>query len=148
MKCFNQYLSKFYQNQIKTPKTGTSRHYQNFIQPLLDKLSFENKNIILLGDFDINLLHYENDNQTRIFLDHMYSSSLSPQITIPTRITPRSRTLIDNIFINSTDKSSVSGNLSYSISDHLVQFLIYPEFKIKNYRKQETIYKRNYSKNY
>ena len=76
----------------------------------------------------------------------MYSSSLFPQITIPARITPRSKALIDNIFSNSADESSISGNLWYFISDHLAQFLIYPEFKTKNNRKQETIYKWNYSK--
>ena len=76
----------------------------------------------------------------------MYSSSLFPQITIPARITPRSKALIDNIFSNSADESSISGNLWYSISDHLAQFLIYPEFKTKNNRKQETIYKWKYSK--
>ena len=76
----------------------------------------------------------------------MYSSSLFPQITIPARITPRSKALIDNIFSNSADESSISGNLWYSISDHLAQFLINPEFKTKNNRKQETIYKWNYSK--
>ena len=79
-------------------------------------------------------------------LDGMYSSSLSPHFTIPKRITPCSKTLIDNIFTNSADESSISGNLSYSISDQPVQFLIYPEFKTKNHQKQEKIYKRNYSK--
>ena len=92
---------------------------QNFIQPLLDKLSFENKTIILLGDFKIDLLHYKNNNQTRIFLDQMYSISLSPQINIPIRIAPRPKTLTDNIFRNSVDETSISGNLSYSISDYL-----------------------------
>ena len=62
----------------------------------------------------------------------MYFSSLSSQIIITTRITPRSNTLIDNIFRNSTDESLISGNLSYSISDHLAQFQIYPEFKAKS----------------
>ena len=95
-----------------------------------------------MGDFNIALLHYENDNQTRIFLDRMYSSSQSPQITFPSC----SKTLTDNIFSNSADASSISGNLSYSISDHPAQFLIYPEFKTKNHQKQETIYKRNYNK--
>ena len=76
----------------------------------------------------------------------MYSSSLSPQIAIPTRITPRSKTLIDNIFTNSANESSISGNLSYSISDDLAQFRIYPEFKTKRHWKQEKIYKKNYSK--
>ena len=98
---------------------------QNFIQPVLDKLSFENKNIIPLGDFKIDFLHYENDNQTRIFLDHMYS--------MPARITPHYKTLIDIIFKHSDEESSISG------------MVVYPEFETKNNRKQVTIYKRNYS---
>ena len=54
-------------------------------------------NIILLGDFNIDLLHYEKDYQARNFLDKMYSNSLAPKITIPTRLTNHSKALIDNI---------------------------------------------------
>ena len=97
-----------------------------FLQPLLDKLSYENKNVILLGDFDIDLLHYELHIQAREFLDKIYFGLSSPNITIPTRITPRSRTSFDNIFTNIVDDHSISGNLMCSISDHLAQF-IYPE---------------------
>ena len=78
-----------------------------------------------MGDFKIDFLHYENDNQTRIFLDHMYS--------MPTRITPHYKTLIDIIFKHSDEESSISG------------MVVYPEFETKNNRKQVTIYKRNYS---
>ena len=134
---FIEVLSKSNKNTLigcvyKQPKLALADFTQIFIQPLLDKLSFENENIIFLGDFNIDLSHYENDNQT-MFLDYMYSSPLSPQITIPTRITPHSKTLIDNIFTNSADSSSISSNLSFSISDHLAQFLIHPEFKTKNH---------------
>ena len=104
----------------KHPKLALTDFTQNFTQPLLDRFSFENKDIIILGDFNIDLLHQENDNQTKIFLDHMYSGSLS-QINIPTRVAPRSKILPDNIFTNSADKSSISGNLSYCILYHLAQ---------------------------
>ena len=148
---FIEFLSKSNKYTViacvyKHPKLTLAGFNQNFIQLLLDKLSFENKNIILLGDFNIDLLHYANDNQTRIFLDQIYSSSLSSQITTQTRITPRPKTIIDNIFTNSADESSISDNLSYSISDHLAQFVIYLEFKTKEHQKQGTSYKRNYSK--
>ena len=96
---FSEVLSKSNKNTIigcmnKHPKLVLAEFTQNSIQLLLDKLSFENKNIILLGDFNIDLSHYENDNQRRIFSDCMYSSALSPQITIPTRITPHSKRLL------------------------------------------------------
>ena len=90
-----------------------------FLQPLLDKLSYENKNVILMGDFNNDLLHYESHIQARESLNKIYFGSLTPHITIPTRITPRSRTLIHNTFANTVDEPSISGNLMCSISDHL-----------------------------
>ena len=88
-------------------------------------------------------MHYESNNPTREFLDLMFSTSLTPQITIPTRLTVRSRNLRDNIFTNSAEENSTSGNLECCISDHLAQFLIFPNqraFLQNNHKK----YKRNY----
>ena len=65
-----------------------------FLQPLIDKLSYENQNVILIGDFNIDLLHYESHIQTRELLGKIYFGSLKPHIAIPTRKTPRSRTLM------------------------------------------------------
>ena len=49
----------------------------------------------------------------------MFSASLTPQITILTHLTVCSRTLIDNIFTNSVEEDSTSGNLECCIADHL-----------------------------
>ena len=73
----------------------------------------------------------------------MYPGSLSPQITIATRITPDFSTLIHNIFTNVVNESLVSGNLTFSICDYLAQFLIYPQVTINNKEKKPQ-YKRNY----
>ena len=55
---------------------------------------------------------------------------LVPLITLPTRITDRSSTLIDNIFSNHLDvRNTISGNFTISISDHLPQFLLIPKGK-------------------
>ena len=73
----------------------------------------------------------------------MFSASLTPQITVPTRLTVRSKTLIDNIFTNSVEENTISGNLECCISDHLAQFLIFPSQRVleqNNHRK----YKRNF----
>ena len=60
------------------------------------------KYIILVGDFNIDLLHYESHTQPRDFLDCMYSGSLSQQITTPTRMTACSSKIFGKI---STTKS-------------------------------------------
>ena len=127
---FIEVLSKSDKNTIivciyKHPNLAIQEFMDTFLQPLLDNLSYENKNVILMGDFNIDLLHYESHIQTREFLDKIYFGSLTPHITIPTRITSRSRTLIDNIFTNTVDELSISSNLMCPLSDHLAQFLIY-----------------------
>ena len=80
-----------------------------------------------MGDFKTNLLNYESNRETADFLNNMYSNSLVPYITLPTRITPRSKTLIDNIFFNEINEAAISGNLITDISDHHAQFLITPK---------------------
>ena len=77
-----------------------------------------------MGDFNINLLNYESNRETADFLNNMHSNSLVTYITLPNRITPRSKTLIDNIFFNKINEAAISGNLITDISDHHAQFFI------------------------
>lgn len=117
------------------------------IRKLLNKLSSEHKNIILMGDFNINLLNYDNDSATAQFLDQLLSNSLYPTISTPTRITNKSKTLIDNIFLNLINQKFIAGNINESISDHMPQFLILNKQKKENLTKIETeITKRNFNK--
>ena len=53
-----------------------------------------------MGDFSLNLLNEQLHQLTSEFLDIMYANMLFPIITLPTRITWHSATLIDNIFTN------------------------------------------------
>ena len=56
----------------------------------------------------------------------MTSEFYAPFILQPTR--PRSKSLIDNILLNSIEFPSHSGNLTISLSDHLIQFVILERF--------------------
>ena len=112
----------------KHPKHEVSGFTNNFITPLLDKLSNENKDIMIMGDFNINLINYNDDKNTGNFLDTMFSQSFLPYITTPTRIIRNIETLINNIYYNKPLSNIISGNLSSIISDHLIQFLIEPRF--------------------
>ena len=105
-----------------------------FLQPLLDKLSYENKNAILLSDFNIDLLHYDSHIQAREFLDKIYFGLSSQHITIPTRITPRSRASIDNIFTNIADYPDVLYFWSSSTVFYLPRAKCKRKYKI-NYKK-------------
>ena len=58
----------------------------------------KNKDTVLMSDFLVDLLNYEDGSDTADFFDKIYSASLIPQITSRARIIPRSKTLFDNIF--------------------------------------------------
>ena len=81
---------------------------------------------MIMGDFNINLITYNDDKNTGNFLDTMFSQSFLPYITTLTRITRNTKTLIDDIYYNKPLNNFISGNLSSIISDHFIQFLIGP----------------------
>ena len=81
---------------------------------------------------------------TSDFINNMYTYFMNPQIIQPSRITDHTPTLIDNIFLNSVDYDTMSGNLSSGISDHLPNFLVIN--RIGTLKKDNYIYKRNYTK--
>ena len=109
------------------------KHYKfnnDFMNTLLEKLTSENKPIIT-GDFNLNLIKYMQNTGVNQFLENILSNNFIPQITLPTRITEKTATLIDNIFTNSYKHNSncLSGNITTYISDHLPQFLITENLK-------------------
>ena len=73
----------------------------------------------------------------------MTSNGLIPQITNPTRITVKSKTIIDNIFTNITH-NKLAGNITTSISDHLPQFLLIEYEHPKRKQNKQNISKRNF----
>ena len=88
------------QHCFKYPKHEVSDFTNNYITPLLDKLSNESKDIRIMGDFNIKLINYNDDKNTGNFLDTIFSQSVLPYSTTPTRITRNTKTLIDNIHCN------------------------------------------------
>ena len=120
---------------------------KNIFKDLVEKLSSENKITYLSGDFNIDLLKTDTDDKTSDFYNILTSNLFIPHITLPTRITSDSQTLIDNIFSNDPDfAQGVSGNFTFSISDHLAQFLIMPRPDNRLPRKQNI--KKRDLKNY
>ena len=75
----------------------------NYLNKLLENISKEQKYIFLLGDFNVNLLNYNEHDQTNEFLYSLASNSFMPLTLQPTRITSHSNTLINNIFLNVID---------------------------------------------
>ena len=74
----------------KHPSMDVSDFNKNYLDTLLDKLSKQNKQVFLLGDFNINLLNYNDHQPTNEYLDSLSSNSFIPYILQPTRITSHS----------------------------------------------------------
>ena len=117
-----------------------------YLSKLLQNISKEQKSIFLLGDLNVNLLNYNEHNQTNEFLHFLASNSFVPLILQPTRIISHSNTLIDNIFSIFIDRDIISGNLTATISDHLPQFSIVPNMFGNIPGNKSNIYERDWSK--
>ena len=102
-----------------------------YLSELLQKFSKEDKTIMLMGDFNIDLLKYDHNTDSASFLDSLYTNFLLPYASTPSRVKTHSRTLIDNIFSNNIEDGLISGNIISTISDHYAQFLLMKNMKIK-----------------
>ena len=140
----NEIFGCIYRHPTMDVKTFNEKYFNGIIA----KINDERKTCYLAGDFNIDLLKSETIPDIKDFFDTLTSSLFVPHITLPTRVTNRSQTLIDNIFSNNPDfENCTSGNFTFSISDHLAQFLIVPSsdhrpLKVHNIKIRDT---RNYS---
>ena len=73
-----------------------------YLNPLLEKLAKEQKTVFLLGDFNVDILKYEQHKATNKFLDSLSSNM----------ITSHSKSILDNIFSNYISKEIISVNLT------------------------------------
>ena len=124
----NEIFGCIYRHPTMDVKTFNEKYFNEFIARITD----EKKVCYLAGDFNIDLLKSETIPDTKDFFDSLTSNLFVPHITLPSRITNRSQTLIDNIFSNNPEfENCTSGNFTFSISDHLAQFLIVPSPDIR-----------------
>ena len=115
-----------------------------YLENIFNKLTKENKELYLCGDFNIDLLKIDDINSHKKFYELLCSYGLLPQIFYPTRECGESSTIIDNIFTNNLSSTILSGNIHTDISDHYSQFVFVKRDKIDY--KTMSIYSRDYSK--
>ena len=79
------------------PNMGLAE-FNDLNSKMLEKLNKENKKVYLMGDFNIDLLKVDSDKNISNYYNIITANLFVPHITLPTRITSHSQTLIDNIF--------------------------------------------------
>ena len=111
---------------VYRPSTNTSdtdfeiTEFIKEFEPILDKIEKEKKNVIVSGDFNINLLLTNRRECYQQFFDMLITRGLVPQATLPTRFASKSATLIDNIYVRPINGNKIlSSHIFVSkLSDH------------------------------
>ena len=108
IRILNFKTEKVIYNVYRPPKDNLNKEtIQLFIDelnPILSEINKSNSTIILVGDFNINLLKITEKSIIREYLEFIINHGLFPNLTLPTRISDNSATMIDNIFSNTTNK--------------------------------------------
>jgi hypothetical protein len=68
------------------------------LEPILRKLKYENKDVVLCGDINIDLMQSRFKECVDEYIDMMTSNGYIQQITLPTHISQTSSSLIDHIY--------------------------------------------------
>ena len=106
-------------NTFYRQPAGKIKPFKEYLKSVLSKLKNSNKQLYLIGDFNLNLLDYSTNTKVKNFINLLFQHGLMPLINKPTRVTRRSATLIDLIITNQFHNSlCTTGIIKTQISDH------------------------------
>ena len=118
--------------------------YFKYFELFLEKVDPKYEEIYVLGDLNCNFLSNPLESHTSQLLDVLISFQMNQVLTVPTRVSVKSKTLIDLVITNSKEKLTHTGVYPLSISDH---YLIYAIRKIGIPRGQpRVIQSRNFKR--
>ena len=108
---------------IYRPPRDITENYEIFtreIDEILIKLQSNNNEVVIVGDFNIDLLRINERQVFHNYFETIISNGFVPKITLPTRISKNSSTLIDNILmkLSADSEKTTCGILQHNISDH------------------------------
>ena len=103
------------------PHNNHSQFY-DALDESLQMLNRCNKNVIIMGDVNINICSDQYSPSLHQYLDTLYSNGFMCCVNKPTRIASSSQTAIDRIITNIVKKEITPGILKFHISDYLPIF--------------------------
>ena len=135
-------------NIYRPPRTlrEQTKQFINEFTSLVQDLDNTNFNIVLAGDYNLNLLKINENEICCEFFDLLTSHSLFPHITLPTRLTNGGGTLIYNLFckLNKSITKNTADILLNQLSDHLPCFtLLETDIAHNSKTKFTRIFKQN-----
>ena len=120
--------------------------FEKHLQDLLWRHDVCKKEVLITGDFNINLLDFENNKKVQSFVNLMFRCGMIPVINKPTRVTRCAVTAIDHMFTNSIINTEIkSAIIKADISDHF-PILFVAKVKVDvSIKVEQYILKRNIS---
>ncbi|MBM3939040.1 MAG: endonuclease/exonuclease/phosphatase family protein, partial [Sphingomonadales bacterium] len=129
-----------YRPNIHPYMTG-SEQFNNFFDLFSNLCScLPSNDVFIVGDFNVNLLHYSLNRNVTEFVDLLFSFGFLQNIIHPTRVSNNSATLIDHVITNSNFGNRKSLILTMDISDH------YPIIFFTNYNKPKSKTQQKFSR--
>ena len=118
------FSKKIILGNLYRPPADVHNNYDTFfneLEPILGYLKSKSCDVILSGDFNIDLLKINEKPKVQEFCDLMYVNNFLPKINKPTRLGHDSQSIIDNFFCNTSLKGLKSPTflVKSQISDHL-----------------------------
>ena len=110
-------------NMYRSPSGDPIKFIDNLENRLKALRQHKNKHIILASDSNIDLLKFQKHEPTTKFVNCLSEYGFVPTISLPTRVTSHSATLIDHIFVNHCAAVTKSGIITADLSDHLATFV-------------------------
>ena len=102
------------------------------------------KEILVKGDFNINLPDYENNKKVQRFVSLMFRCGMVPTINKPTRVKRYTATAIVHIFTNSIINTEIkSALIKADISDHFPILFVAKVNNDVSIRTEQSIWKHN-----
>ena len=88
-------------NLVYRPPHGDHKELESYFKTSLRKRDISNRNIILAGDFNINLLDFEGNKKVQNFVNLIFRFGMILTINEPTHATKQTASTIDHIITNS-----------------------------------------------
>ena len=113
----------------RSPSHNTVKELNKFISHVAEKIKREKSKLIITGDLNINLLQANSHSEIGNFLDSLISVNLIPKITLPSRKSHSTATLIDHIYTDIEKDDCLAGTITTDITDHYSNFLFFKATK-------------------
>ena len=112
-------------NLTYRPPNGDVKEFEKYLNEILSTNDILKKEVIMAGDFNMNMLDFEQNKKVQNFLNIMFGRSMIRVISKPTHLTKNTAKAIDHFLTNSvTTTNFKTGIIKSVISDHFPIFFV------------------------